>query len=98
MTLRARDRIALVVVLFLVLAGAYYLFALRPEQRKAKSLDAAIVTQRQALTAAQQPSRAGTRRAGRAACEGRGVERGQPGGSGQSRHSGTAANPPPRRR
>ncbi len=54
MTLRPRDRVALAAVAVLVLAGAYYMLALRPEQRKAKSLDAQIAIQREALSTAQQ--------------------------------------------
>jgi hypothetical protein len=53
MTLRPRDRIALVVILMLALAGAYYLLALKPEQQKASKLSSAITSQRQALSTAE---------------------------------------------
>jgi Tfp pilus assembly protein PilO len=53
MTLRPRDRIALVVVLLLAIAGAYYLLALKPEQKQASTLAGSITAQRQALTTAE---------------------------------------------
>jgi Tfp pilus assembly protein PilO len=53
MTLRPRDRIALVAVLMVALAGAYYLLALKPEQNKASTLASSITAQRQALTTAE---------------------------------------------
>lgn len=54
MNLRPRDRIALCVVLVAGLLGGYYLLALKPEQKKGASLQAAIATQQQALATAQQ--------------------------------------------
>jgi hypothetical protein len=59
MTLRPRDRIALVAILILALAGGYYVLALKPEQHKAKALTSAIAAQRQALTTAEVNYRAG---------------------------------------
>jgi hypothetical protein len=59
MTLRPRDRIALGVILIAALVGAFYLLALKPEQQKASSLDAAIATQRQAIAQEQQSYEAG---------------------------------------
>lgn len=59
MTLRPRDRIALVVVLLVGLVGAYYMLALKPEQQKAASLNASIASQRQALAQAQHDYTAG---------------------------------------
>jgi Type II secretion system (T2SS), protein M len=54
MNLRPRDRIAIAVVVFAVLVGAYYLLALKPEQQKVQALDAKIATQKQTLAQAQQ--------------------------------------------
>jgi Tfp pilus assembly protein PilO len=54
MTLRPRDRVVLAVLGVVVLIGAYYMLALKPERQKVSSLDAQIATQRQALTTAQQ--------------------------------------------
>jgi len=54
MTLRPRDRIALVALLCLALAAGYYMLALKPEQGKVKSLNAAISSQQQAIAVAQQ--------------------------------------------
>lgn len=59
MTLRPRDRIALGVILIAALLGAFYLLALKPEQQKASSLDAAIAAQRQTVTQEQQSYEAG---------------------------------------
>jgi hypothetical protein len=59
MTLRPRDRIALVAILILALAGGYYVLALKPEQHKAKALTSAIAAQRQALTTAEANYRVG---------------------------------------
>jgi hypothetical protein len=59
MTLRPRDRIALVAILILALTGGYYVLALKPEQHKAKALTSAIAAQRQALTTAEVNYRAG---------------------------------------
>lgn len=59
MTLRPRDRIALGVILLVALVGAYYMVALKPEQHKAAALDAAIASQQQALTQAEQSYGAG---------------------------------------
>jgi hypothetical protein len=59
MTLRPRDRIALVAILILALAGGYYVLALKPEQHKAKALTSAIAAQRQALTTAEVNYRVG---------------------------------------
>jgi hypothetical protein len=53
MSLRPRDRVALAVVLAFALVGALYLLALKPEQKKASTLSAAIVSQRHALSTAQ---------------------------------------------
>lgn len=53
MTLRPRDRIALVAVLILAVAGAYYILALKPEQQKASALVSAIAAQRQSLVTAE---------------------------------------------
>jgi hypothetical protein len=72
MTLRPRDRIALVAILILALAGGYYVLALKPEQHKAKSLTSAIATQRQALTTAEVNYRVG--RAAQAAIKSNGPE------------------------
>ena len=54
MTMRPRDRIALVAFLFAIAAGAFYVLVLTPEHHKAKALDAQIATQQQALATAQQ--------------------------------------------
>lgn len=54
MNLRPRDRIALVALALLALAGAYYMLALKPERHKIKTLDAAIATQQQAIAQAEQ--------------------------------------------
>jgi hypothetical protein len=59
MTLRPRDRIALGVIVIAALVGAFYLLALKPEQQKASSLDAAIATQRQTIAQEQQSYQAG---------------------------------------
>ena len=59
MTLRPRDRIALGVVLIAALVGAFYLLALKPEQQKASTLDAAIAAQKQTLAQEQQTYEAG---------------------------------------
>jgi Tfp pilus assembly protein PilO len=59
MTLRPRDRIALAAVLIVGVVAAYYLLALRPEQRKSTALDAAIAVQQQTLTQEQQAYAAG---------------------------------------
>jgi hypothetical protein len=53
MNLRPRDRVALAVVLAFALVGAFYVLVLKPEQKKASTLSAAIVGQRRALTTAQ---------------------------------------------
>ena len=54
MNLRPRDRIALCAVLIVGLVGGYYVLALKPEQTKGASLQAAIATQQQKLATAQQ--------------------------------------------
>jgi Tfp pilus assembly protein PilO len=59
MTLRPRDRIALGVILLLGIVAGYYLLALQPEQNKATALSAAIASERQTLTQAQQSYAAG---------------------------------------
>ena len=59
MTLRPRDRVALIGLLCLALVAAYYLLALAPERAKVNTLDGAIATQRQALAQAQQELVAG---------------------------------------
>lgn len=59
MTLRSRDRIALIAILVLALIGACYLLVLKPEQHKASALDAAIAKQQQTLTTAEQNFAAG---------------------------------------
>ncbi len=59
MSLRPRDRAALGVILLFALLGAFYLLALKPQQKQASGLDAQISTQRQALVAAQQSYSAG---------------------------------------
>ncbi len=59
MNLRPRDRIALGVVILAVLVGAFYMLALKPEQQKAKSLDAAIAAQQQTVAQEQQAYNAG---------------------------------------
>jgi hypothetical protein len=59
MTLRPRDRVALIGILCLALVAAYYLLALAPERAKVTALDGAIATQQQALAQAQQELVAG---------------------------------------
>lgn len=59
MTLRPRDRIALGVVIVAVAIGAFYMLALKPEQQKAKSLDASIAAQQQTVAQEQQAYNAG---------------------------------------
>jgi hypothetical protein len=59
MTLRPRDRVALIGLLCLALVAAYYLLALAPERAKVKALDGAIAAQQQALAQAQQQLVAG---------------------------------------
>jgi hypothetical protein len=59
MTLRTRDRVALIGLLCLALVAAYYLLALAPERAKVKALDGAIATQQQVLAQAQQQLVAG---------------------------------------
>ncbi len=59
MKLRPRDRIALGIVLTVVLVGAFYMLALKPEQQKASNIDAQIATQRQTLAQEQQTYEAG---------------------------------------
>jgi Tfp pilus assembly protein PilO len=59
MTLRRRDRIALVAILFLALVGGYYMLALKPERQKIKTLDAATATQQQTFASEQQQYVAG---------------------------------------
>ena len=54
MNLRPRDRIALAVVLLAAIIGGYYMLALKPEQKKAGSLQASITAEQQKLTQAQQ--------------------------------------------
>jgi len=54
MNLRPRDRIALCVVLVAAIVGGYYVLALKPEQKKASTLQASIATQQQKLITAQQ--------------------------------------------
>jgi hypothetical protein len=72
MTLRPRDRVALAVVLAFALVGALYLLALKPEQKKASALSAAIVSQRRALSTAQANYAAG--RAAQASIKGDAAE------------------------
>ena len=59
MKLRPRDRIALGIVLTVVVVGAFYMLALKPEQQKAANLNAQIATQRQTLAQEQQTYEAG---------------------------------------
>jgi hypothetical protein len=59
MTLRPRDRIALVAILFLALVGAYYMLALKPERQQIKALDAATAAQQQQFASEQQQYAAG---------------------------------------
>jgi hypothetical protein len=59
MTVRPRDRLGLLVLLALALAGAYYLLVLKPEQQKGADLSAAVTTQQQQLSQAQQDIAAG---------------------------------------
>jgi hypothetical protein len=54
MTMRPRDRMALVAFLVAIAAGAFYILVLTPEHHKAKALNAKIATQQQALATAQQ--------------------------------------------
>lgn len=54
MTMRPRDRMALVAFLFAIAAGAFYMLVLTPEHHQAKELNAKIATQQQALVTAQQ--------------------------------------------
>jgi len=54
MTLRLRDRIALIALALLALAGAYYLLALKPERHRLKALNAAISAQQEAIAQARQ--------------------------------------------
>ena len=54
MTMRPRDRLALIAFVFAIAAGAFYLLVLTPERHQAKALDAKIATQQQALATAQQ--------------------------------------------
>jgi Type II secretion system (T2SS), protein M len=54
MNLRARDRVALGIVVVLALLGAYYMLALKPERQKVSALDAQIASQRQTLSQEQQ--------------------------------------------
>jgi hypothetical protein len=72
MTLRPRDRIALVAVLILALAAGYYVLILKPEQHKATAITSAIAVQRQALATAEVNYRAG--RAAQAAIKTNGAE------------------------
>lgn len=59
MSIRPRDRVALVAVAFLALIGAYYMMALKPERQKAAQLQTSITQQQQTLTQAQQSYEAG---------------------------------------
>jgi Type II secretion system (T2SS), protein M len=59
MTLRPRDRLALIAFVFAIAAGAFYMLVLTPERHKAKALNAQIATQQQSLAAAQQQVAAG---------------------------------------
>lgn len=59
MTVRPRDRVALIALLFLAVIGAYYMLALKPERQKAAALQASISQQQQTLTQAQQSFNAG---------------------------------------
>jgi hypothetical protein len=54
MKLRGRDRILVGVAAIVVLVGAYYMLALKPERQKVSGLDAQIATARATLTTAQQ--------------------------------------------
>ncbi len=59
MSLRPRDRIALVALVLLALVGAYYMLVLTPERHKVTALNAMIATQQQALAKAQDQTAAG---------------------------------------
>ncbi|MGZ4165979.1 MAG: type II secretion system protein GspM [Solirubrobacteraceae bacterium] len=72
MTLRPRDRVVLAVVGVLAVLGAFYLLALKPERQQAGALQAQIITQQQALSAAQQSYNVG--RAARASLKSDGPE------------------------
>ena len=54
MKLRGRDRILVGVAAIVVLFGAYYMFALKPERQKVSGLDAQVATARASLTTARQ--------------------------------------------
>jgi type II secretion system (T2SS) protein M len=54
MTLRSRDRIALMVLAVLALMGGFYLLALKPERQKAAHLATQIATERATLAQAEQ--------------------------------------------
>jgi outer membrane murein-binding lipoprotein Lpp len=59
MTLRSRDRMALVVLAVLALMGGFYLLVLKPERQKVNDLDSQIATQRAALAQAEQSYQTG---------------------------------------
>jgi len=59
MSLRRRDRMALAVIGCLVAVAAYYMLALKPEQKKATSLAASVASEQQTLTSAEQSFAAG---------------------------------------
>jgi hypothetical protein len=54
MTLRSRDRIALMVLAVLALMGGFYMLVLKPERQKASNLETQIATQRTTLAQAEQ--------------------------------------------
>jgi hypothetical protein len=54
MTMRPRDRLALVAFLVAIAAAAFYILVLTPEHDKAKALNAKIAIKQQALATAQQ--------------------------------------------
>jgi hypothetical protein len=54
MTLRSRDRIALIVLAVLALMGGFYMLVLKPERQKASNLETQIATQRTTLAQAEQ--------------------------------------------
>ena len=54
MKLRGRDRILVGVAAIVILLGAYYMLALKPERQKVTGLDAQIASARASLTTAQQ--------------------------------------------
>jgi Tfp pilus assembly protein PilO len=53
MNVRGRDRILLGVIAVILVFGAYYMFALKPERQKVAALDAQIATGKASLASAQ---------------------------------------------